>query len=125
LSDAPAIEVWGDGKQTRSFTYIDEAVEGVIRLVEKNHPEPVNIGSEEMVSIDELLSVVEECAGTNKRHRHYNLDAPKGVRGRNSDNTYIRRVLGWSPQMRLKDGIAKTYAWVSEQVKASFVPGKE
>jgi len=117
LSGKPEIEIWGDGLQTRSFTYIDDCVTGTQMLMNSDFSEPLNIGSDEMVSVNQLVDIVEEVAGV-KLKRRYNLDAPKGVRGRNSDNTLIREVLGWAPSIALRDGMDRTYRWVYDQVKA-------
>jgi len=110
------IEIWGDGEQTRSFCYIDDCLHGIDLIM--HTPEliatPINLGSSELVSINELVTMVEEVAGV-KLEREYNLDAPKGVAGRNSDNTFIQEVLGWEPNTPLKDGMAETYAWIAEQ----------
>jgi GDP-D-mannose 3',5'-epimerase len=111
------IEIWGDGKQTRSFLYIDECVEGVRRLMESTFPGPVNIGSEEMVTINELAEIVMEIAQKNVSIRH--ISGPLGVRGRNSDNRLIREKLAWSPSKPLREGLEKTYRWVSDQVARS------
>jgi nucleoside-diphosphate-sugar epimerase len=112
------IEIWGDGKQTRSFMYIDDCINGTLRLFESDVREPLNIGSSELVSIDELVSIVE--AITNARlTRRYDLGAPKGVRGRNSDNTLIRARLGWEPQIPLRTGMASTYEWIREEIAAT------
>ena len=107
----PIIEIWGDGEQTRSFTYIDDCLEGTLRLMESQVPEPLNIGSDQLVSVNQLVDIVESIAGV-KLLRRYKLDAPKGVRGRNSDNTLVRQRLGWSPSKRLEDGLRETYAWI-------------
>ena len=112
------IEVWGDGEQTRSFTFIDDAAVGTRMLMESDVDEPLNIGSSEMVSINELIDIVAEHAGIEVTRRH-DLSAPQGVRGRNSDNTLIEKRLGWSPSTPLREGIAKTYDWILEQVKAA------
>jgi nucleoside-diphosphate-sugar epimerase len=117
LNGTKEIEIWGDGKQTRSFTYIDDCLYGTEMLMHSDFVEPLNIGSDEMVSVNQLVDVVEEIAGV-KLKRVYNLDAPKGVRGRNSDNTLIKKVLGWAPSIRLRDGMEKTYGWIYDQVKA-------
>lgn len=109
------IEVWGDGEQTRSFLYIDECIEATRRLMD--HPDfigPVNIGSEEMVTINQLVDTAAKVAGKNISKKH--IDGPLGVRGRNSSNDLIRNVLGWDYKMTLEEGIAKTYAWISEQI---------
>jgi len=113
-NDSRDIEIWGDGKQTRSFTFIDDCVEGTLRLTASEVREPLNIGSEQLVSIDELVDIVERIAGV-ELVRHYNLDAPQGVRGRNSDNTLIREHLGWAPSISLEDGLEETYKWVYDQ----------
>ena len=105
------IEIWGDGRQTRSFTYIDDCIEGTMRLMCSDVREPLNIGSDELVTINDLVDMVEAIAGT-KLERRYKLDAPKGVRGRNSDNTLIRKALGWAPTTRLQTGIRSTYDWL-------------
>ncbi|QXD14349.1 NAD-dependent epimerase/dehydratase family protein [Rhodocaloribacter litoris] len=114
--DGGEIEIWGDGKQTRSFLYIDECIEAVRRLMESDFPGPVNVGSEEMVSINQLVDYVCEIAGKTLRRRH-DLTKPQGVRGRNSDNRLIREKLGWEPSMPLKEGLRRTYEWIAEQVR--------
>ena len=111
LSGRREIEVWGDGRQTRSFMYIDDCIRGTLALMAADFPDPINLGSSELVSIDRLVDLVEEIAGV-RLVRRYDLGAPKGVRGRNSDNTLIRRVLGWEPSIRLRDGLERTYAWI-------------
>jgi nucleoside-diphosphate-sugar epimerase len=117
LSGSNDIEIWGDGEQTRSFTYIDDCLEGTLRLMDSTVIEPLNVGSEQLVTINQLVDIVEQIAGV-RLQRRYKLDAPKGVRGRNSDNTRIQRQLGWAPSIRLEDGMAKTYAWIREQMTA-------
>lgn len=109
------IEIWGDGKQTRSFMYIDDCIEGMDRLWASDFCDPINLGSDEMVSINELVDIVEEIAGVSLK-RNYLLDKPQGVRGRNSDNTLIKEVLGWAPSIKLKDGIEKTYKWIYDEI---------
>ena len=106
-----SIEIWGDGLQTRSFMYIDDCVYGIDRIMRSNIREPINLGSSEVVTINGLADIVEQIAGV-KLERRYNLDAPKGVNGRNSDNTLIQKYLGWEPSIRLGEGMAKTYAWI-------------
>jgi nucleoside-diphosphate-sugar epimerase len=113
--DGTYIEVWGDGKQTRSFLYIDECIEAVRRLMDSDFTGPVNIGSEEMISINGLAQLVMEVAG--KKLTIKNIPGPVGVKGRNSDNKLIREKLGWDYSMTLREGIAKTYAWINEQVQ--------
>ena len=108
------IEIWGDGNQTRSFLYIEECLEGVLRLTRSPHTGPFNIGSEEMVTINQLAAMVMEIAGKKLSIRH--VPGPTGVRGRNSDNRLIRSTLGWAPSKSLRDGMEKTYAWIEAQV---------
>ncbi len=112
------IEIWGDGHQTRSFMYIDDCLRGTRMLTESDFAEPLNIGSAEMVSINQLVDFVEEIAGI-KLQRRYNVDAPKGVRGRSSDNTLIKQVFGWEPSTRLRDGLLKTYRWIHGEMTAA------
>jgi nucleoside-diphosphate-sugar epimerase len=117
LSGRHEIEVWGDGKQTRSFMYIDDCIEGTRAIMDSDITDPINLGSAEIVTIDELVDIVERIAGI-KVERRYNFDAPKGVRGRSSDNAMILERLGWEPSLRLRDGLERTYAWVEDQVAA-------
>jgi nucleoside-diphosphate-sugar epimerase len=109
------IEIWGDGHQTRSFMYVDDCLTGIAKLMEKHHREPINLGSNELVSINGLVDIVEDIAGV-KLRRRYDLGAPKGVNGRNSDNTRIEAVLGWQPGIRLRDGMERTYRWIEQQM---------
>ncbi len=109
------IEVWGDGEQTRSFMYIDDCLFGTLTLMASDVREPLNIGSDELVTINQLLDIVEEIAGV-KLRRRYNLNAPRGVRGRSSDNTLVKQKLGWAPTTRLRDGMEKTYRWIYDQM---------
>jgi len=115
LNGVNEIVVWGDGNQTRSFMYIDDCIKGIIDIMYSNIEEPINLGSSEMVSINQLVDIVEGIAGY-KLTRKYDLNAPKGVRGRNSDNTLIKKYLGWEPSISLKEGLSKTYAWIKEQM---------
>jgi len=108
------IEIWGDGQQTRSFMYIDDCLHGIDRIMHSEIREPLNLGSAELVSINELVSLVEQIAGV-KLKRTYDPSAPKGVRGRNSDNTKIKKLLGWEPGIPLREGLEKTYAWIRQQ----------
>jgi GDP-D-mannose 3', 5'-epimerase len=110
------IVIWGDGLQTRSFMYIDDCIKGINDIMYSDIQEPINLGSSEMVSINGLVDIVEEIAGY-KLDRKYDLDAPKGVRGRNSENTLIRKYLGWEPSIPLKKGLKKTYEWIKEQLE--------
>ena len=115
LSGKHEIEIWGDGHQTRSFMYIDDCLHGIKAILDSNILEPINLGSSELVSINQLVDIVEAIAGV-KLKRTYNLKAPKGVNGRNSDNTLIQKRLGWEPNTRLKDGMEKTYRWIHDQI---------
>jgi nucleoside-diphosphate-sugar epimerase len=108
------IQIWGNGHQTRSFMYIDDCVKGVEKIMNSNIIEPINLGSSEAVSINQLVDIVEDIAGI-KLERRYDLDAPKGVNGRNSDNTLIQEYLGWEPSIPLRTGLEKTYAWIYDQ----------
>lgn len=110
------IKVWGDGKQTRTFLYVDDCVEGTLRLFESDYSEPVNIGSDEQVSINEMIEIIENISGVGKLKKEYQLDKPLGVRGRSSDNTLIKEILSWSYQIKLKDGLKKTYDWIESEV---------
>jgi GDP-D-mannose 3',5'-epimerase len=117
ISGKHEIEIWGDGEQTRSFMYIDDCLKGTQMLLHSDVDEPLNVGSDEIVTINQLVDVVEEVAGVRLK-RHYKLDAPKGVRGRNSDNTLIKARLGWAPSIPLRIGIEQTYRWIYDQAKA-------
>ncbi len=105
------IEVWGDGKQTRSFMYIDDCIDGILKITDSDILEPINLGSDEITTITGLVEMVGEIAGI-EITRDHNLDAPKGVNGRNSDNTMITELLGWAPGIKLRDGMAKTFEWI-------------
>lgn len=117
LTGVHDIEIWGDGEQTRSFTYIDDCIEGTMQLMLSDYGGPVNIGSSEMVTINQLVTIVETIAGV-ELQRYYNHAAPQGVRGRNSDNTMIRSLLGWEPSTSLIDGLQETYKWVYDQLSS-------
>ena len=112
------IEVWGDGLQTRSFTYIDDGITGTLKLAKSDVTVPVNVGSSELVTINEMVDLVADIAGIEVTRRH-DLRAPQGVRGRNSDNTLILDTLGWEPATSLRDGLEKTYAWIYDCVRAT------
>jgi len=116
LSGQHQIEIWGDGHQTRSFMYIDDCLRGTQAILASDILEPINLGSSELVSINQLVDIVEDIAGI-KLKRSYNLKAPKGVNGRNSDNTLIKKLLGWEPGVRLRDGLEKTYRWIHDQMQ--------
>jgi nucleoside-diphosphate-sugar epimerase len=119
LTGKHEIEIWGDGLRTRSFMYIDDCLCGIDQIMHGKVLEPINLGSSELVTINQLVDIVEDIAGV-KLRRHYKLDAPKGVNGRNSDNTLIRRLLGWEPSVRLRDGLEKTYAWIYDEYVAKY-----
>jgi len=116
LSGSHEIEIWGDGEQTRSFMYIDDCLKGTQMLMASDVSEPINIGSDELVTINQLVDIAERFAGI-KLTRRYLLDAPKGVRGRNSDNTLILERLGWAPEISLEEGLEKTYRWIFDQIR--------
>jgi GDP-D-mannose 3',5'-epimerase len=121
-SDGDEIEVWGDGEQTRSFMYVDDCVEGIYRIMHSDYPHPLNLGTDELVTVNELVDLVVEVAGKRIIKRH-DLSKPQGVRGRNSDNTKLRQVLGWEPQISLREGLVPTYRWIeSELKKAGRIP---
>ncbi|MCX6723655.1 MAG: NAD-dependent epimerase/dehydratase family protein [Candidatus Staskawiczbacteria bacterium] len=114
--DGDYVEIWGDGLQTRSFCYVDDCVEGVYKLMRSDFKEPLNIGSDRLISINDMLDMVAKIAGKKVNKKHL-LDKPQGVRGRNSDNTLCKRVLNWEPKVSLEEGMEKTYKWISEQIK--------
>jgi nucleoside-diphosphate-sugar epimerase len=118
------IVIWGDGLQTRSFMYIEDCIKGILDIMYSDINEPINLGSSEMVSINELVDIVEYIAGY-KLERKYDLNAPKGVRGRNSDNTLIRKYLGWEPSIPLRKGMKKTYDWINEQIASEQSKNKK
>jgi nucleoside-diphosphate-sugar epimerase len=116
--DGGEIEVWGDGNQTRSYCYIDDCVDGIYRLMRSDHREPLNVGSDRLVTVNELVDMVATIAGKTVGRRH-DLTKPQGVRGRNSDNTQLRGVLGWEPPTTLEAGMEKTYRWIHSQLDAT------
>lgn len=118
LTGAPEIDIWGDGEQTRSFCYIDDCVEGLFRLMKSDFHEPLNLGQDRMVTINQLADMIARIAGIDITKRH--IDGPQGVRGRNSDNTKLREVLGWEPQISLEDGLRTTYNWIESQVRETL-----
>jgi nucleoside-diphosphate-sugar epimerase len=120
-ADGDEIEVWGDGEQTRSYCYIDDCVEGIYRLMRSGHGEPLNLGQDRLISINGLVEMVATIAGKRIRRRH-NLTAPQGVRGRNSDNTRLRQVLGWEPTVSLEEGMRRTYHWIAQQLAERAAP---
>jgi nucleoside-diphosphate-sugar epimerase len=114
--DGDEIEIWGDGKQTRSFMYVDDCVEGLVRIMASDYCDALNLGTEELVTIDELVDLVCEVADKRLRRRH-NLEGPQGVRGRNSDNSRLRHILGWEPSISLRLGLKQTYPWIEEELR--------
>lgn len=112
------IELWGDGEQTRSFCYIDDCIQGIYLLMQSSFAKPLNLGQDRMVSINDLAHMIAEIAGINIKIRH--VEGPQGVRGRNSDNTLLKQVLGWAPEISLEDGLARTYRWIEQQVAAEL-----
>jgi nucleoside-diphosphate-sugar epimerase len=116
LTGNPEVEIWGDGEQTRSFCYIEDCVSGLHRLMRSDHSEPLNLGQDRLVSINQLVDLVAAAAGTSVRKVH--VPGPQGVRGRNSNNNRLRDVLGWEPQVSLEVGLANTYAWIEQQVRS-------
>jgi nucleoside-diphosphate-sugar epimerase len=118
-NDGDTIEVWGDGNQTRSYCYIEDCVEGIYRLMRSDYREPLNLGQDRLVSINELVDIVAGIAGKTI-YKSHDLTKPQGVRGRNSDNTRLRQVLGWEPRISLEEGLAQTYAWISRQLRPRY-----
>ncbi len=114
--DGDDIEIWGDGKQTRSFMYVDDCVEGLVRIMASDYHDALNLGTDELVTINHLVDLVSEVAGKHLSKRH-NLTGPQGVRGRNSDNSRLRQVLGWEPSMTLRSGLKKTYPWIEQELR--------
>jgi GDP-D-mannose 3',5'-epimerase len=119
LTGQSEIEIWGDGRQTRSFCYIDDCLDGLARLMASDHREPINLGNDRLVTINELADMVAAIAGVTLTKRH--VPGPQGVRGRNSDNTRLRQVLGWESRIALEDGLARTYAWIEDQVRQQLM----
>jgi GDP-D-mannose 3',5'-epimerase len=117
LSKSDEIEIWGDGQQTRSFCYIDDCVSGIHKLMRSDYHHPLNLGQDRMVTVDELADLIATAAGVKIRKKH--IDGPQGVRGRNSDNSRLREVLHWTPEISLEDGLARTYRWIEGEVRRS------
>jgi nucleoside-diphosphate-sugar epimerase len=117
LGHTDGIEIWGDGEQTRSFMYIDDCIKGTMEVLAGDNVEPVNLGSAELVTINQMVDILEEISGVTVK-RSYNLDAPQGVRGRNSDNTLFREIYGWEPSISLKEGLERTYSWIYDQLNS-------
>jgi len=118
LTGNPVVEIWGDGKQTRSFCYVDDCTEGLLKLMQSSYALPLNLGQDRMVTIDELADIVAAAAGVRIEKKY--VPGPQGVRGRNSDNTRLREVLGWEPEISLEEGLARTYQWIEAQVREQF-----
>jgi len=117
LSGSSEIDIWGAGEQTRSFCYVSDCVDGIHRLMRSDHPDPINLGQDRLISINALADMIAKIAGVSIRKKH--VDGPQGVRGRNSDNSRLRQVLAWEPSVSLEEGLAKTYPWVEAQVRAA------
>jgi nucleoside-diphosphate-sugar epimerase len=117
-TNGETIDVWGDGEQTRSFMYIDDCVEGLVRLMASDYAEALNLGTDELVTINALVMMVSKIAGKSLTIRH-DLSKPQGVRGRNSDNTRLNRVLGWEPSISLESGLEVTYKWIENELRKS------
>jgi nucleoside-diphosphate-sugar epimerase len=117
LKGEDTIEIWGDGEQTRSFCYIDDCLEGIYRLMNSDYAEPLNLGQDRLVTINQLADIVAGAAGVTMKKKH--VPGPQGVRGRNSDNTRLREVLGWEPRISLEEGLSRTYNWIERQVIAA------
>ena len=118
VAEAPnnsAIEVWGDGEQTRSFCHVEDCVDGLTRIMESDYTNPVNLGTDELVTVNQLVDTVCEVAGKTLKKLH-DLSKPQGVRGRNSDNTLLRKLLGWEPRLSLREGVERTYPWIWEEL---------
>lgn len=122
MSGNPVIEIWGDGKQTRSFCYIDDCVKGIYKLMRSDYRQPLNLGQDRLISINELADMVAGIAGISATLKH--VPGPQGVRGRNSDNTRLKSVLGWEPEVTLEDGLVRTYSWIEDQVRTSMASAK-
>lgn len=116
VEDGGEIEIWGDGKQTRSFCFIDDCLEGTYQLMESDYDNPLNIGSDRLVTIDQLADIIANIAGKKMSKKHL-LDKPQGVRGRNSDNTLCKKILNWEPKVSLEDGLKVTYEWIKSDLK--------
>ena len=121
LTGNPEIEIWGDGEQTRSFCYIDDCVKGINKLMRSEYYEPLNLGQDRMVTVNELANMIANIAGIRINIKH--VSGPEGVRGRNSDNTRLRQVLGWEPEISLEDGLSRTYSWIESQVRRKAESG--
>jgi GDP-D-mannose 3',5'-epimerase len=122
LTHKPEIEIWGDGEQTRSFCYVDDCVRGIDRLMQSDYGEPLNLGQDRLISVNELADLVARIGGVTLKKKH--VPGPQGVRGRNSDNTRLRQVLGWEPEISLEEGLTRTYEWIEKQVRNMLTTGQ-
>ena len=122
LTHKHEIEIWGDGQQTRSFCYVDDCVRGIQRLMRTDHGDPLNLGQDRLISINDLADLVARIAGVKLKKKH--VPGPQGVRGRNSDNTRLREVLGWEPEISLEEGLTRTYEWIEKQVRNMLTAGQ-
>ncbi len=118
LTENPEVEIWGDGEQTRSFCYIDDCVNGLCKLMRSDYHDPLNLGQDRLVTINQLVDIIADIAGLQIRKKH--IPGPQGVRGRNSDNSRLRQVLGWEPEVSLEEGLTRTYAWIEDQVRSKL-----
>jgi len=125
LTSKTEFEIWGNGKQTRSFCYIDDCVEGILRLMDSDYEKPINLGSDFMISMNDLADLAIKLAGKDGKLAHKHVPGPEGVRGRNSDNTLIKQVLGWAPSITLEDGFERTMKWIQTQIDAKKEAGVE
>ena len=122
LTGRAEVQIWGDGEQTRSFCYVEDCVTGIIKLMASEYPHPLNLGTDRLVTINELADLVAQIAGIRIEKRH--IPGPQGVRGRNSDNTRLREVLGWEPEISLEEGLRRTYTWIEDRVQAELPRGQ-
>jgi nucleoside-diphosphate-sugar epimerase len=122
LTNNPVIEIWGDGEQTRSFCYISDCINGIIKLMQSDFSQPLNLGQDRMVSINELADIISAIAGINIEKKH--ITGPEGVRGRNSDNTLLKEILQWEPEISLEQGLTYTYGWIEKQVGQKLIQNK-
>lgn len=120
ITETPEIEIWGDGLQTRSFCYIDDCLVGIYKLMQSDYDQPLNLGQDRLISINELADIIADAAGIEIKKKH--IEGPQGVRGRNSDNSRLKEVLKWEPEITLEQGLAQTYEWIETQVKEKYFP---
>merc|ERR1712232_559586 len=125
LTSTKEFEIWGNGEQTRSFTYIEDCVTGILKLMDSDFKQPINLGSDRMVSMNQMADICIELAGKKGQLVHKHVPGPEGVRGRNSENTLIKQVLGWAPSITLEDGLGRTMKWIKEQIEKDKASGAE